>query len=104
VQLSKVNDKLAPSMSFSVVYSIPCSCGNIYIGETEHQDACKKGDEKSPAIAEHAGNQNPRHSRTMEWRVKEAPHIHLAPEEQRFNQDFGLVLPCCWPISTRLLA
>ena len=49
-------------MSSCVVYSIPCSCGKVYIGETtrrlgqrmnEHQDACRKGEKKS-AVAEHA--------------------------------------------------
>ena len=46
-QLSRVKDKLQPSMSSSVVYSIPYRC--TYVGETtrrleqrmrEHQNAC----------------------------------------------------------------
>ena len=46
-QLSRVKDKLPPSMSSCVVYS----CGKVYIAETtrrleqrisEHQDACMK--------------------------------------------------------------
>ena len=63
-QLSRVKDKLPTSMSSCVVYSIPCSCGKVYIGETtrrleqrisEHQDACRKGEEKKSAVAEHRG-------------------------------------------------
>ncbi len=51
----------------SIVYSIPCSCGEVYIGETtrrleqrvkEHQDACKRGNEKVSAIVEHAWQQH----------------------------------------------
>ena len=58
--LSRVKDKLPPSTSSCVVYS---SCGKVYIGETtrrleqrtsEHQDACRKGEEKKSAVAEHA--------------------------------------------------
>ncbi len=50
-----------------VIHSIPCSCGRVYIGETtrrleqrvkEHQDACKRGDEKVSVIAEHAWQQH----------------------------------------------
>ena len=49
------------------MYSIPSSCGKVYIGETtrrfehrvkEHQDACKRGDEKVSVIAEHAWQQH----------------------------------------------
>ena len=28
--------------------------------------------------------------------MKEALHIHLTPEDQRFNRDVGLELPGCW--------
>ena len=34
-----------------------------------------------------------RASRFGELRVKEALHIHLTPEDQRFNRDVGLELP-----------
>ena len=59
-QLSRVKDKLPPSTSSCVAYSIPCSCGKVYIGETtrrleqrisEHQDACRK---EKFAVTEHA--------------------------------------------------
>ncbi len=55
-----------------LVYSIPCSCGKVYIGETtrkleqrvkEHQDACKRGDEMVSAITEHAWQQH----HTIKW-------------------------------------
>ncbi len=63
--LTKVKDTtgIPITTESSIVYSIPCSCGKVYIGETtrrleqrvkEHQDACKRGDEKVSAIAEHA--------------------------------------------------
>ena len=118
-QLSDIKDKLPASMSSSVVYSVPCSCGKVYIGETtrrlqqrvnEHQDACKKGDEKSSAIAQHAWKEHhpilwkeakiiDKANKTTELKVKEALHIHLTPEDRRFNRDVGLDLPGCW-IST----
>jgi len=46
-----------------VVYRIPYSCGEAYIGETvrrlearvkEHRDACQKGALEKSALAEHA--------------------------------------------------
>ena len=37
-----------------------------------------------------------RASRFGELRVKEALHIHLTPEDQRFNRDVGLELPGCF--------
>ena len=74
--------------------------------------ACRKGEEKKSAVAEHAWKEHhpirwqetsvhviDRASRFGELRVKEALHIHLTPEDQRFNRDVGLELPGCW-IST----
>ncbi len=61
--LTKVKDSIPVTTESSIVYS----CGKVYIGETtrrleqrvkEHQDACKRGDEKVPAIAEHAWQQH----------------------------------------------
>ena len=46
-----------------VVYGIPCSCGQVYIGETkrmletrikEHQAAARLGQFEKSAVAEHA--------------------------------------------------
>ena len=98
------------------MYSIPCSCGKVYIGETtrrleqrvkEHQDACRKGDEKISAIAEHAWQQHhpikweevrvlDRASRKRELKIKEALHIQMTPDPDKFNRDVGLELPGCW--------
>ncbi len=53
--LTKVKDTIPITTESSILYSIPCSCGKVYIGETtrrlgqrvkENQDACKRGDEK----------------------------------------------------------
>ena len=114
--LTKVKDRMDIAMNSSIVYKIPCSCGRIYIGETirrleqrilEHKDACKKGDERKSAIAEHCWqNQHPilwnevsiidRAQGVKELRVKEAIHIYMTPQHQYFNRDVGLELPTCW--------
>jgi len=89
----------------------------VYIEETsrrlvsEHQDACTKGDEKSSAIAEHAWKEHhsihwhnirilDRANKIRELNVKEGLHIHLIPEEYRFNRDVGQDISCCCWIST----
>ncbi len=70
--LTRVKDTIPITTESSIVYSIHCSFGKVYIGETtrrleqrvkEHQDACKRGDEKVSAIAEHAGQQH----HPMKW-------------------------------------
>ena len=114
--LTKVKDTIPISSESSIVYSIPCSCGKVYIGETtrrleqrvkEHQDACRKGDEKISAIAEHAWQQHhpikweevrvlDRASRKRELKIKEALHIQMTPDPDKFNRDVGLELPGCW--------
>jgi len=47
----------------SVVYRMPCSCGQVYTGKTkqrletrlrEHRDACKRGNMEKSAVADHA--------------------------------------------------
>ncbi len=95
------------------MYSIPCSCGKINIGETtgrleqrvkEHQDASKRDDEKASAIAEHAWQQHhhikweeerviDRASKNRELKIKEALHIQMTPDNNKFNRDIGLKLP-----------
>ncbi len=99
------------------MYSIPCSCGKVYIGETtrrleqrvkEHQDACNRGDGKVSAIAEHAYWQQHHHpikweevrvvdraSKNRELKIKEALHIQMTPDN-KFNRNIGLELPGCW--------
>ena len=44
-----------------------------------------------------------RASRSGELRVKEELHIHLTPEDQRFNRDVGLELPGCWVSTLKTL-
>ncbi len=66
----------------------------------EHQDACKRGDEKVPAIAEHAWQQHhpikweevrvvDRASKNRELKIKEALHIQMTPDNNKFNRDIG---------------
>ncbi len=98
------------------MYSIPCSSGKVYIDETtrrleqrvkEHQDACKRGDEMVSAIAEHAWQQHnrikwnevrvvDRASRNHELKIKEALHIQMTPDNNKFKGDIGLEFPGCW--------
>ena len=61
--LTKVKDPLMMEKQAKVVYRIPCSCGEAYIGETvrrletrvkEHRDACQKGALEKSALVEHA--------------------------------------------------
>ena len=69
--LTKVKDTLPLGKQSNVVYRIPCSCGQVYIGETrqrletrlkEHRDACERGMMKKSAVAEHAWeNHHPIH-------------------------------------------
>ncbi len=64
----------------------------------EHQDACKRGDEKVSAIAEHAWQQHhpikwkevrvvDRASKNRELKIKEALHIQMKPENNKFNTE-----------------
>ena len=81
-----------------MVYSIPCSCGLEYIGETkraletricEHQAAVRRGETEKSAIADHAWT----NQHNLKWenttiidgsrnkhilQIKEALHIQLA--------------------------
>jgi len=59
-----VKDTLPPGKQSNVVYRIPCSCGQVYIGETkrrlktrlkEHRDACERGMMEKSAVAERVG-------------------------------------------------
>ncbi len=72
----------------------------------EHQDACKRGDEKVSATAEHAWQQHhpnkpeevgvvDRASKNRELKFKEALHIQITLDNN-FNRDIGLELPECW--------
>ena len=57
--LTKVKDTLPPGKQSNVVYRIPCSCGQVYIGETkrrletrlkEHRHACERGMMEKSAV------------------------------------------------------
>ncbi len=63
----------------------------------EHMDACKRGDEKVSAIAEHAWQQHhpikweevrvvDRASKNRELKIKETLHIQMTPDN-KFNRD-----------------
>ena len=92
--LTKVKDTLPLGKQSNVVYRIPCSCGQVYIGETkrrletrlkEHRDACERGMMEKSAVAEHAWeNHHPidweettvlDRGRGQELLLKEALHI-----------------------------
>ena len=60
--LTRVKDPLPVEKQSMVVYQIPCSCGQVYIGETirqletrlrEHKGTCSKGQLEKSAVAEH---------------------------------------------------
>ena len=117
--LTKVKDTLALEKKSKVVYQVPCSCGETYIGETlrrletrmkEHRDACQKGTLEKSALAEHAWeNHHPirweettviDQARTpKELMLKEAIHIRL--NRPSLNRDGGLELPGCWMAALR---
>ena len=97
------------------MYQIPCSCGNVYIGEMkraletrikEHRAATRRGKTEKSAIAEHAwGQQHPilweetsvldqaKNNTTL--LIKEALHIRLTDLEL-INRDEGVTIPECW--------
>ena len=104
--LIKVKDTLPLGKLSNVVYCIPCSCCQVYIGETnrrletrlkEHRDACERGMMEKSAVAEHVWeNHHPilweettvlDHGKGQKLLVKEALHIQMTPAEERFNGD-----------------
>ena len=118
--LTKVKDTLPLGKQSNVVYRIPCSCGQVYIGETKrrletrlkgHRDACERGMMEKSAVAEHAWEYHHPihweettvldHGRGQELLVKEALHIQMTPVEERFNRDGGLEVPGCWTVVMR---
>ena len=114
--LTMVKDPLPIDKQSNVVYEVPCTCGKVYIGETqcrlgtrikEHKDACVKDLTDKSTIAEHARtNDHPinwaetkilqRANRAMELVLKESLSIHMTPEDTHFNQDSEYELPDCW--------
>ena len=114
-QLTKVKDQDPLEKRSGVVYQIPCSCGNVYIGEMkraletrikEHRAATRQGETEKSAIAEHAwGQQHPilweetsvldqaKNNTTL--LIKEALHI-LLTDLELINRDEGVTIPECW--------
>ena len=107
--LTKVKDTLSLGKQCNVVYCIPCSCGQVYIGETkprletrlkEHRDACKRGMMEKSAAVEHVWeNHHPidweettvlDRGRGQELLVKEALHIQMTPSEEHFRSPWLL--------------
>jgi len=119
--LTKVKDKLTDTQRSNVVYRIPCTCGKVYIGETqralgtrikEHQDACRLCHTEKSAVAEHAWDAGHRvdwevvqildtASKMKELLVKEAIHIQLTPSEKLLNRDNGWQIPEAWNTTLR---
>ena len=115
-QLTKIKDTDPILKKSSIVYSIPCSCGLKYIGETkrnletrlkEHQTATRRGETEKSAIAEHAWEEQ----HLPQWEnieildhapndntllIKEALHITLAGKHSLINRDQGTTIANCW--------
>ena len=115
-KLTNVKDA-DPSLKRSrVVYSIPCSCGLKYIGETkrnletrlkEHQTATIRGETEKSAIAQHAWEEQHQpqwnnivildHARNDNiLLIKEAIHITSAGQHSLLNRDQGTAIANCW--------
>ena len=111
--LTRVKDTLPVGKQSNVVYCIPCSCSQVYTGETkwrletrlkEHQDACEREMTEKSAVAEHArDNHCP-----INWEetsvldtargqgevlLNEALHIQMTTAEEHFSRDRGLENP-----------
>ena len=118
--LTHVKGILPPEERRGVIYSIPCECGAVYIGETcrtikqrleEHKRAVRIGD-PSNAIALHTNSNL--HSiqwgeskvieQELNWkrrRVKEAIHINVTPNTM--NTDLGLLINPTWHTSLKVM-
>ena len=118
--LTKVKDTLPLGKQSNVVYHIPCSCGQVYIGETrrrletrlkEHRDALREGDDGEVSCSGACVGESPPdplggdHSagpwQRQELLVKEALHIQMTPSEERFNRDGGPEVSGCWTVVMR---
>ena len=98
------------------MYSISCSCGQNYIGETkrnlearlkEHQTATRQGETNKSAIAEHAWEeQHQPQSNNIKMidhvrnenilLIKEGLHITMAHQPSLINQDRGIAALDYW--------
>ena len=119
--LTRVKDQLLDTWKAYVVYRVTCSCGKVYIGETqrtlgtrikEHQDAYHLYRPEKPAVAEHAWCSDHRidwdaveivdtASKKMELLVKEVIHIQRTPKGLLLNRDNGWQIPESWNATLR---
>ena len=111
--LSRVKPPICPEERVGVIYSIPCSCGKVYIGETgrtlharmlEHKRAVKHGDPRN-AISVHANSTGhpidwPKsiilaHEKNWQRRkIREAMTIKRTPNT--INTDPGVHINTTW--------
>jgi predicted GIY-YIG superfamily endonuclease len=114
-----VNPKDPVGLKTPGVYSVPCECGKMYIGETgrtietrmkEHLRHFRLGQLEKSAVAEHSILEN----HCIHWEeagilcrshgywdriIKEAIQIKTHPEN--FNRDQGFRLQKCWDVLLR---
>ena len=91
--LTKVKDTLPLGKQSNVVYRIPCSCGQVYIGETKRRLETRLKnhhpiDWEETTVLDRG--------RGQELLLKEALHIQMTPSEECSNRDGGLKVPGCW--------
>ena len=109
----RVKDPIPVEKKSGVVYGIPYSCEQVYIGETkrtletkikEHQAAAHLGQLEKSAVAKHAWQVG----HVIDWSgvrvldgasknsvllIMEALHIRLRHTDGRMNRDMGLYIP-----------
>jgi len=111
--LSSAKDLIDPK-NLKGVYSVPCSCGKIYIGETgrsfgirlrEHINDISKNRSEKSGLAEHACSSSHyicieqarlihKEDHYLKRRVKEA--IEIEKTSNNMNRDDGLKLSNTW--------
>ena len=90
----------------NVVYHIPCSCGQVYIGETkqrlETRDTCERGMMERLAVAEHVWESHHHQlggdiSAGQGWRSR-GTTVEGGPShpDDTCNRGSGLEIPGCW--------
>ena len=109
-EITRVKDPLPMEKQSMVVYQVPCSCGQSYIGKTirrlesrlkEHKDACSRGLLEKLAIAEHVWrNDHPvdwSDTQILDWasRHKELLVKEALAKNSCLNRDGGLELHDC---------
>ena len=113
-RLVRPKDPADPNKQDGVVYKIPCARGKVYIGETgqpmqermkEHDRDIRLARTRNSAVSEHANGTGhkplwneikfiDRDNHWYTWKVKEAIHIRLNPNN--INRDNGAEIPEAW--------